>query len=244
MEKGLKTLMSAARPRRNKDSPNSPTSPQDRNDDFDDSSLPPSDYLVGSEVGTTDPQSGGFHQSNQYQTQPSTNPQHIILDGANPVPLNNVQDVQTLHDQELNNQKLQYDELQRASSRQAHPDQTLQGKHDKLLADYARLQAHCETAEKALQLLNIDNNTLAEDRSRLQDRIDSLDLQLEQDNVRKAQEGSAVILKDCDPISHEFTNLPSGLPVENQNMRNAYMLMKRFWAKGRNRSSVRKVQGA
>ena len=70
MEKGLKTLTSAARSRRNKDLSTSPRTPHDENDDFDDSGLPPDP--AGSDAGNPDPQSGSLHQSNHYQTHPSS----------------------------------------------------------------------------------------------------------------------------------------------------------------------------
>ena len=73
MEKGLKTLTSAARSRRNGDSPRSPhdeNDENDENDDFVDSGLPPDP--PGSDAGNPDPHSGSFQQSNHYHTHSSS----------------------------------------------------------------------------------------------------------------------------------------------------------------------------
>ncbi|MCJ1479021.1 hypothetical protein MMC13_007705 [Lambiella insularis] len=67
MEKGLKTLQSAARPRRAKTS-TSPTSPQDEPDDFDDSGLGPE--------GPPSDAGGHLDPSSSHQLHPSTHSSH------------------------------------------------------------------------------------------------------------------------------------------------------------------------
>ena len=96
-----------------------------------------------------DLQNGGSYQSNHDRSLTLMNPQHIVLSAAN------IEDIQKLHDRELNNQKLWYDKLRRVSSTTAQSGQTLQENHDKVLADYERLQTRYETMDRKLQLRNL-----------------------------------------------------------------------------------------
>lgn len=69
-------------------------------------------------------------------------------------------------------------ELQHQLSTKSLAHQILLGEHEKLLAAFSRSQTRCATLDKKSQVSDLEINELAEERSRLQNQIETLEQQV------------------------------------------------------------------
>ncbi|MCJ1243116.1 hypothetical protein MMC30_000313 [Trapelia coarctata] len=76
-------------------------------------------------------------------------------------------------------------DLQHQLSTKSLAHQILQTEHEKLLAAYSRSQMRCATLEKKSHVSDTEINNLAEDRARLTNEVDRLELQVEELQQKK-----------------------------------------------------------